>query len=177
MSAETPSSFGALTLLARALCEDARIGLVASTRGWAWDPARRTILVDCNDLERSGLHVAAGVIAHEVGHARVSRMTLAGGADLPAPLAHLLLNALAIWMFGSEVEERLGTPRFAVFCAVCGVGAAASVVAVELLLGRESLVLGSSGVVFGILMAYGMLFAERVIPAFRPPAQRVAAAE
>jgi hypothetical protein len=94
MSAETPSSFGALTLLARALCEDARIGLVASTRGWAWDPARRTILVDCNDLERSGLHVAAGVIAHEVGHARVSRMTLAGGADLPAPLAHLLLNAL-----------------------------------------------------------------------------------
>jgi membrane associated rhomboid family serine protease len=76
---------------------------------------------------------------------------------------HLLFNALALWMFGSEVEERLGTGRFAAFCAVCGVGAALSVVVVDRLLGRESLVLGASGIVFGLLMAYGMFFAERVI--------------
>ena len=76
---------------------------------------------------------------------------------------HLLFNALAIWMFGSEIEERLGTRRFAMFCAVTGVGAAFSVILVDRLLGRESLVLGASGVVFGLLMAYGMLFAERVI--------------
>jgi membrane associated rhomboid family serine protease len=76
---------------------------------------------------------------------------------------HLLFNALAIWMFGSEVEERLGTGRFAAFCAVSGLGAALSVVVVDRLLGRESLVLGSSGIVFGLLLAYGRLFAERVI--------------
>jgi membrane associated rhomboid family serine protease len=76
---------------------------------------------------------------------------------------HLLFNALAIWMFGSEVEERLGTSRFAAFCAATGIGAAASVILVDRLLGRESLVLGASGVVFGLLMAYGLLFAERVI--------------
>jgi membrane associated rhomboid family serine protease len=76
---------------------------------------------------------------------------------------HLLFNALALWMFGSEVEERLGTPRFAAFCAVCGVGAALSVILVDRLLGRESLVLGASGIVFGLLLAYGLLFAERVI--------------
>ena len=76
---------------------------------------------------------------------------------------HLLFNALAIWMFGTEVEERLGTPRFAAFCAVAGVGAALSVIAVDRLLGRESLVIGASGVVFGLLLAYGTLFAERVI--------------
>jgi membrane associated rhomboid family serine protease len=76
---------------------------------------------------------------------------------------HLLFNALAIWMFGSDVEERLGTRRFAAFCAVCGAGAAGSVVLVDLLLGRASLVIGSSGVVFGLLLAYGLLFAERTI--------------
>lgn len=76
---------------------------------------------------------------------------------------HLLFNALAIWMFGSEVEERLGTPRFVAYCAICGVGAALSVLFVDLLLGRGSVVLGASGVVFGLLLAYGLLFAERVI--------------
>jgi len=76
---------------------------------------------------------------------------------------HLLFNGLAIWMFGSEVEERLGTRRFAAFCALTGIGAALSVIFVDQLLGRPSLVRGASGVVFGLLMAYGMLFAERVI--------------
>jgi hypothetical protein len=66
-------------------------------------------------------------------------------------------------MFGSEIEARLGTQRFMTFCAVSGVGAALSVILVDRLLGRESFVLGASGVVFGLLMAYGMLFAERVI--------------
>ena len=76
---------------------------------------------------------------------------------------HLLFNALAIWMFGSDVEERLGTRRFAAFCAVCAAGAAASVVLVDLLLGRASLVIGSSGIVFGLLLAFGVLFAERTV--------------
>jgi membrane associated rhomboid family serine protease len=76
---------------------------------------------------------------------------------------HLLFNALAIWMFGSDVEERLGTRRFAAFCAVSCAGAAGSVVLVDAALGRASLVIGSSGIVFGLLLAYGVLFAERVI--------------
>lgn len=76
---------------------------------------------------------------------------------------HLLFNALALWMFGSDVEERLGTRRFVAYCAVCAAGAAGSVVAVDLLLGRASLVIGASGIVFGLLLAYGLLFAERMI--------------
>jgi membrane associated rhomboid family serine protease len=84
-------------------------------------------------------------------------------AFLHGGVFHLLFNALAIWMFGSEIEERLGTRRFATFCAVTGVGAALSVILVDRLLGRSSLVLGASGIVFGLLMAYGLLFAERVI--------------
>jgi membrane associated rhomboid family serine protease len=76
---------------------------------------------------------------------------------------HLLFNALAIWMFGSDVEERLGTRRFAAFCAVSCAGAAGSVVALDALLGRASLVIGASGIVFGLLLAFGVLFAERTI--------------
>jgi membrane associated rhomboid family serine protease len=84
-------------------------------------------------------------------------------AFLHGGVFHLLFNALAIWMFGSEVEERLGTRRFSALCAVSGIGAALSVVLVDRALGRSSLVLGSSGIVFGLLMAYGVLFAERVV--------------
>lgn len=84
-------------------------------------------------------------------------------AFLHGGVFHLLFNALAIWMFGSEVEQRLGTQRFILYCAATGVGAALSVILVDALLGRASLVLGASGVVFGLLMAYGVLFSERVI--------------
>jgi membrane associated rhomboid family serine protease len=76
---------------------------------------------------------------------------------------HLLFNGLAIWMFGSEVEERLGTRRFVAYYLVTGVGAALTVTGVDLALGRAGLVVGASGAVFGLLLAYGVLFAERVI--------------
>jgi len=135
--------------------------------GRPWTPAVRALIIACG-----GVYVAQLVLGRTfplvdlfaLDTARpleiwrwVTYAFLHGGAF------HLLFNALAIWMFGSEIEERLGTRRFALFCAATGVGAAISVILVDRLLGRESLVLGASGIVFGLLMAYGMLFAERVI--------------
>ena len=104
------AAFRTLSLIARALCEDAGIQLAASTGGWAWDPRRRTILVDVSDLERTGIQASAGIIAHEVGHARMSRGTLAASAELPAPLAHGLLNALEDRRCEAWIADRyLGT--------------------------------------------------------------------
>jgi len=135
--------------------------------GRPWTPAVRALILACGGVYLAQLLLGRALPLVEWFALYTSRpleiwrwgtyALLHGGAF------HLLFNALAIWMFGSEVEERLGTPRFAAFCAVAGVGAAISVILVDRLLGRASLVLGASGVVFGLLMAYGLLFAERVI--------------
>lgn len=135
--------------------------------GRPWTPAVRALILACGGMYLAQLLLGRSfpiVELFALDTARplelwrwVSYAFLHGGA------LHLIFNALAIWMFGSEIEERLGTRRFVALCAVTGVGAAISVILVDLLRGRESLVLGASGIVFGLLMAYGILFAERVI--------------
>lgn len=74
---------------------------------------------------------------------------------------HLLFNMLALWMFGSELEGTLGARVFLRFYFVCGVGAGLlSVVATP-----SSVVptIGASGSVYGILMAYGMFYPNRIV--------------
>lgn len=85
---------------------------------------------------------------------------------------HVLLNMVSLWFFGSELEYRWGGRSFLYYYIICGVGAAAiyllGVIAVALYTGVEPAVyntpvLGASGAVFGILLAYGILFGERII--------------
>lgn len=84
---------------------------------------------------------------------------------------HVLFNMLILWWFGSDLESRWGGRFFLLYYLVCGVGAAilylAAVVAYSLASG-DSLVLkapvvGASGAIFGLMMAYGKLFGDRVI--------------
>lgn len=65
-----------LRLLASGLCHDAAIRVEETDSQWAWSPADRTILVARDDLHRRGIEVCAGIIAHEVGHALISRYSL-----------------------------------------------------------------------------------------------------
>jgi membrane associated rhomboid family serine protease len=80
---------------------------------------------------------------------------------LHAGLWHLLLNLLALFMFGGSVEAELGTRRFAALYAVSGVGAGLCAVAVGW--GGTVPVVGASGAIFGILIAYAMLFPYRPV--------------
>jgi membrane associated rhomboid family serine protease len=135
--------------------------------GRPWTPAVRALILACGGAYLAQLLLGSAFPIVDLLALDTARpleiWRWATYAFLHGGVFHLLFNALAIWMFGSEIEERLGTRRFATFCAVTGVGAALSVILVDRLLGRSSLVLGASGIVFGLLMAYGMLFAERVI--------------
>ena len=74
---------------------------------------------------------------------------------------HILFNMFALWMFGSELERAWGSKEFLKFYLVTGVGAGLFSVALE----PGSLIptIGASGSVYGILMAYGMMFPERYI--------------
>jgi membrane associated rhomboid family serine protease len=84
-------------------------------------------------------------------------------------LWHIVFNMLALWMFGAELERLWGTRYFLRFYFVTGVGAGLLTVLFSLLpfdVGREvyySNVIGASGAIYGLLLAYGLYFPDRPI--------------
>jgi membrane associated rhomboid family serine protease len=77
---------------------------------------------------------------------------------------HILFNMLTLWMFGSAVEETWGTRRFLQYYFICGIGAGICVVVANLLFGDPNQrVIGASGAIYGLLLAYGMLFPNQTV--------------
>jgi membrane associated rhomboid family serine protease len=76
---------------------------------------------------------------------------------------HLFFNMLALWMFGMEMEHTWGSRRFLLFYLTCGVGAALANLLFAPLLGQAAPTIGASGAVFGVLVAFGMLYPDRPI--------------
>ncbi len=77
---------------------------------------------------------------------------------------HILFNMYALLLFGSEVEGAMGSKSFLRFYMTCGIGAGI----ITYLFGINVRIptIGASGAIFGILVAYGMMFPNRVILAF-----------
>lgn len=90
-------------------------------------------------------------------------------------LLHFLFNALGLWMFGSQLESDWGTQRFLEFYFFCTVAAAVTTVAVSYthLLGMSPLqpTIGASGGIYGLLVAFGMVYGESEIMMFPLPFQ------
>jgi membrane associated rhomboid family serine protease len=79
-------------------------------------------------------------------------------------LGHILWNMLGLWMFGAEIERLWGTQKFLRYYFVCGISAGVLVVVTAYLVGSpEIATVGSSGAIFGLLMAYAILFPDRTI--------------
>jgi membrane associated rhomboid family serine protease len=96
-----------------------------------------------------------GLVRHCRLHQLVTAPLIHGG------VSHLLFNMLSLWMLGPSVERVLGLRRYIVLSAVC---AAASMLGFLLLSwGTERIVLGYSGVIFGILVAQAVYFPNMVI--------------
>jgi len=73
---------------------------------------------------------------------------------------------LALWMFGADLERTWGTRRFLKFYFFCGIGAGICVVLCNYVLpwGNPAIpTIGSSGAIYGILMANAILFPDRSI--------------
>jgi membrane associated rhomboid family serine protease len=78
--------------------------------------------------------------------------------------SHILWNMLALWLFGAELERLWGTPRFLRFYFACGIFAGLTVIAAAYIFGGVNIkTVGSSGAIYGILMAYAVMFPERTI--------------
>ncbi len=83
---------------------------------------------------------------------------------LHAGIGHILWNMLALWLFGAELERLWGTARFLRFYFACGVSAGLTVVVAAYIFGGIGLgTVGSSGAIFGILVAYALMFPDRTI--------------
>lgn len=76
-------------------------------------------------------------------------------------LAHLFFNLLALWWFGGELENYWGAKRFLFYFFFCGIGAALCTVIFTPY--QMVPVIGASGAIYGILLAFGWLFPNRPI--------------
>ena len=90
-------------------------------------------------------------------------------AFLHGSMGHLFFNMLGLWMFGAELERVWGARRFIQFYTASVLAAALAQVLVNLLLGSVYPTVGASGGLFGLLLAYGMMFPNRTIMPLFPP--------
>ena len=87
-------------------------------------------------------------------------------AFLHANFNHLFFNMLGLWMFGTELEHVWGQRRFVVFYFASVLAAALTQMAVNLVMGGGGPTVGASGGLFGLLLAFAMLFPNRTILLF-----------
>ena len=82
----------------------------------------------------------------------------------PGGFWHILFNMLTLWWFGADLERLWGTRRFLQYYFLCGVGAGLCVVAANLAFGNiHTATIGASGAIFGLLLAFGVLFPDRIV--------------
>lgn len=77
---------------------------------------------------------------------------------------HLFFNMFALWMFGRTLEYELGSRRFIIYYMVCGIGAALLQMGVAAAAGEYYIqLLGASGAVMGLLLAFGVMHPNEVL--------------
>jgi len=76
-------------------------------------------------------------------------------------LFHILFNLFSLWMFGGELENYWGSKKFLFYFLFCGIGA--GVCTVVLTPNSFIPVIGASGAIYGILLAFAWLFPNRPI--------------
>jgi membrane associated rhomboid family serine protease len=84
-------------------------------------------------------------------------------------IAHIAFNMFALWMFGRELELLMGPQRFLTYYLTCVAGAGVVQLIVAKMQGGMYPTIGASGGVFGILLAFGMAFPNRMILLMFPP--------
>jgi membrane associated rhomboid family serine protease len=90
-------------------------------------------------------------------------------AFLHGSLTHLAFNMYGLWMFGSELEYLLGRRAFLQLYFASVLSAGLMQLLVTSFTGGAYPTLGASGGVFGLLLAYGIFFPNRIIVLLIPP--------
>ena len=84
-------------------------------------------------------------------------------------LTHIAFNMFGLWMFGQDLERLWGPKRFLNYFLVCVVGAGFIQLLVAGFQGGLYPTVGASGGLFGLLLAYGLTFPNRIVVPLFPP--------
>jgi membrane associated rhomboid family serine protease len=82
---------------------------------------------------------------------------------------HLFFNMFGIYMFGSELERIWGPKRYMQFFGASVLTAAVAQLVISMMTGSTNPTVGASGGLFGLLLAFGMMFPNRTIMPLFPP--------
>jgi membrane associated rhomboid family serine protease len=127
---------------------------------WTLGLSLAVSFVQLTVLQPTDVAQALGVNAQDVGRHWWSVITY---AFVHVGFWNLALNLYTLWLFGQRVESRWGTREFVRFGTVCAIG---GWMAHLLLVPAPLLLLGSSAVVLGVLLAYATLWPDEVLLAF-----------
>jgi membrane associated rhomboid family serine protease len=95
-------------------------------------------------------------IVYGVVPVRFAAPTLITSMFLHGSWPHVLGNMWFLWIFGDNVEDRVGHGRFIVFYLLCGIAAALGQVAVDP--SSTAPIIGASGAISGVMGAYFVLY-------------------
>jgi membrane associated rhomboid family serine protease len=90
-------------------------------------------------------------------------------AFMHGSIGHIFFNMMGLWMFGSELERIWGAKRYMEFLLASALTAAASQLLMSALLGWGNPTVGASGGLYGLLLAFAMMFPNRTIMPLFPP--------
>jgi membrane associated rhomboid family serine protease len=90
-------------------------------------------------------------------------------AFMHAGVFHLFFNMLALWMFGSDLERLWGPKRYLQFYFASLLTAALAQLVLTAVTGVGGYMVGASGAIYGLLLAFGMMFPNRIIVPLIPP--------
>jgi rhomboid family protein len=88
--------------------------------------------------------------------ARLHALTLVTSMFLHGSWMHVIGNMWYLWIFGDNVEDRVGHGRFIVFYLLCGIAAALGQVVIDP--GSMLPTIGASGAIAGVMGAYFVLY-------------------
>lgn len=90
-------------------------------------------------------------------------------ALLHGGIGHLFFNMFALHMFGLPVEHAWGSRRLLIYYLVCVIGAGLLQLLVAAISGEIYPTIGASGGVFGLLLAFGLMYPNQRIMLLIPP--------
>lgn len=82
---------------------------------------------------------------------------------------HIFFNMYTLYIFGSVVEQMLGSKKFFTFYMLSGIGSAAIYIGIQALTHSYGACVGASGAIYGVLIAYAMLFPDNKMTLIFPP--------
>lgn len=103
-------------------------------------------------------NISAQLALWPMGSGYFQPWQLVSYAFLHGGFNHLFFNMFALWMFGLAVERLWGSKRFAQYYLICVLGAGLIQLLVQYISGNVYPTIGASGAVFGLLLAYGVMW-------------------